>query len=69
LVIKEVAVAGGPSSEASLKKQPSDLVPAEKPPRPVVFHVHGVSKTYRVGKVVIRHPSNDLADGIRVNVD
>ena len=40
------------SSESSLNKQPSDLAPAKKPPR-AVFHVHGVSKTYRVREVEV----------------
>ena len=47
-------MAGGPSSEFSLNKHPSDLAPATNPPRPAVFHVHGVSKTYRVGEVEVQ---------------
>ena len=42
------------SSESSLNKQPSDLAPAKKPPPRAVFHVHGVSKTYRVGEVEVQ---------------
>lgn len=47
-------MAGGPSSDFSLNKQPSDLAPAKKPPRPAVFHVRGVAKTYRVGEVEVQ---------------
>jgi len=53
---EEVVVAGGlpVSSELSLNKQPNDVAPAKKSPRPAVFHVHGVSKTYRVGEVEVQ---------------
>jgi putative ABC transport system ATP-binding protein len=47
-------VAGGPSSDFSLIEHPSDVAPAKKPPLPAVFHVHGISKTYRVGEVEVQ---------------
>ena len=64
--IKEVAVAGGPSSDFSLNQQPSGLAPAKKPPRSAVFHVRGISKTYHVGEVevqALRRVELDLYEG------
>lgn len=59
-------MAGGPSSEFSLNKHPKDPASAKKSPRPVVFHVHGISKTYHVGEVevqALRGVELDLYEG------
>ena len=45
---------GGISIELSPNEKPSELAPTEKSLKPAVFHVHGVSKTYRVGEVEVQ---------------
>ena len=44
----------GTSVDLSPKEKPREPALTGKPPQPAVFHVHGVSKTYRVGEVEVQ---------------